>query len=84
VDGLVLRKGRRTRAILANLTHASQSIAVKIGADRARVKRLNEHTAERAIESPEAFRAEKGEAHSADRGALRMELLPYEVVRLDW
>lgn len=83
VDRLVLRKGNRTRLLLANLTDEPQPVSLnKLGAT-VRVKRLDESNAARAMKSPEKYRAQAGEAMRTVKGKLEMLLLPYAIVRVD-
>ena len=83
VEGLVLRKGRRTHTLLANMTGTPQRVTLsKLGA-KVTIKRLDETTADQAMKSPEEWRAEAGESVKTDDGKLVVELLPYAVVRVD-
>ncbi len=83
VDGLVLRKGGKTRLLLANLSLESRRVTVRNLSETVRLQRLDETSAQRAMETPEAFRAEVGELKQTSSGTLEIELLPYAVVRID-
>jgi D-apionolactonase len=87
--GLALRQdgpGGRTRILLANLTPERQRVPVTgLGsfANEWLARRIDEHTARRALLEPERFRAEPGARRSTRNGRLEIELLPYAVARLD-
>jgi hypothetical protein len=83
VDGLALRKGDKTRVLLANLGAEPQRVRVGDLSGRVWVRLLDEGNAEDAMRSPEAFRAEKGELVRTAGGVLELELLPYGIARID-
>jgi hypothetical protein len=83
VDGLALRKGDKTRVLLANLGAEPQRVRVGDLSGRVWVRLLDEGNAEDAMRSPEAFRAEKGELVRTVGGVLELELLPYGIARID-
>ena len=83
VEGLVLRKGRRTRTLLANMTNTPQSVTLSRLGAKVTIKRLDEATAGQAMKSPETWRALSGESVKTDDGKLVVALLPYAVVRVD-
>jgi hypothetical protein len=83
VEGLVLRKGAATRILLANMTNEPQQVRVELPPGRATLRLLDERIALRAMEHPEAFRAERGEPVSIEGGVFTLDLLPYAVARLD-
>jgi hypothetical protein len=83
VDGFVLRKGSRMRVVLANMRCAETRVAVEGLGRGARLKRLDETNAERAMAAPEAFRAEAGEALQT-AGRTELTLAPYAVLRIDF
>jgi hypothetical protein len=76
--------GAETRGVLvANHTADPQAIVVRgLGAERVRLRRLDETTAEEAMISPELFRT-MGEPLSSPGGAVELELAPYAVVRIE-
>ncbi|BCX02682.1 MAG: hypothetical protein KatS3mg053_0620 [Candidatus Roseilinea sp.] len=83
VDGLALRKGKRVRVLLANLTDNPQTVNLRGVAPKAKVKAkvklLEASNAEAAMKRPEAWRAEAGaplEGHT-------LTLPPYAVARID-
>ncbi len=83
VDGLVIRKGDKTRVILANFTAEPQAVAVKGLGERVRARSLDETNVEEAARSPEAFRARAGEILPGHDGAVQVHLRPYAILRLD-
>jgi hypothetical protein len=83
VDGLALRRDGETRVLIANLSPERQRAKVGNLGARVVVKRLDETNAQRAMESPEEFRAEPGRALETSGGETELELLPYAVVRVD-
>jgi hypothetical protein len=83
VEGLALRQGERTRLILANLTDQPQQVTVHQLSEQVLVLHLNETNVELAMQSPEAFRAERGELRSTSAGMLELNLLPYALARID-
>ena len=84
VDGLVLRKGARQRLLLANLTGQPQTVAATGLAGQAQLKRLNETNAECAMREPERFREDVREAVEPRDGRAELNLMPFEVVRMDF
>jgi len=83
VDGLALRKDGRTRLLLANLGAEARQVTVHNLDETVHLRRLDETNAERAMQAPEAFRAEAGEVEQTSEGMLELDLLPYAVVRID-
>lgn len=83
VDGLTIRKGDRTRVMLANLTNQEQLINVVGLGERVHVRSLDETNAEHAMQSPEAFRAQKGQLITTRDGTLELRLLPYAIATID-
>ena len=84
VDGLVLSKGDRTRALVANLTGQVQRVTLVSVGMSPRVRYLDETTFIRATQSPEAYRVETGVAVTSVDGRLTLNLLPYAVARVDF
>ncbi len=83
LDGLALRKGDRTRVLVANLTPEPLQITLHNLDARVRLRRLDEGNAEEAMRWPERYRAqEDGPAETRD-GSLELDLLPFAVVRVD-
>jgi hypothetical protein len=83
LDGLALHKSGKRRVIVANLTSEPQQVTVRNLSQQAQLRHLNETNVERAMRSPEAFRAEVGEVATTSAGALDLELLPYALIRID-
>jgi len=85
VDGLALQRDGKTRVLLANLSPQLQQVSVQDLGQRARVRHLDETSAERAMRSPREFRAtESWIVQDCEReGALGLKLLPYAVVCID-
>jgi hypothetical protein len=83
LDGLTLRRGSRTRILVANLTDRPQVATLENLPARVRAHRLNRTTEAMAATDPERFRARRGEPHEAPDGRLEVELLPFEVLRID-
>lgn len=83
IDGLILSHSGRERWLIANMTDEPQTVTLKIGARTARVKRLNEITVRAALLDPVRYRDEPGEMLPPTAGQRTLQLLPYEVARLD-
>jgi hypothetical protein len=83
-EGLTLfdASGRR-RILVANLTGDSQDLKIKTGTCTARVRYLDENSAEQAARRPEEFRAQPGEQKESISGKIELKLLPYAVARVD-
>ncbi|MFQ6041049.1 MAG: hypothetical protein ACE5PV_09345 [Candidatus Poribacteria bacterium] len=83
VDGLAISKDGKTRAILANFTSQRQQITIRnLNANRL-VKNLDETNAETAVLSPEEFRRQPGKPMETSGCSVKLEILPYAVVRID-
>lgn len=85
VESLVLDNNGSRRTLLSNLGDECRKIRLECHeADkRLRIKLLDEHNAERAMTSPEAFRAEPGSAIEVKGQFAEIELPPFAVMRLD-
>jgi hypothetical protein len=83
VEGLAIRRGGKTRVIVANLSPGGQQVSLENLAGAAWVRYLDETNVIEAMQSPEAFRAQPGEAHSTTEGRLALTLRPYAVARVD-
>ena len=83
-EGLTLfdAQGRR-RILAANLTGDPQELKIKTGTCTARVRYLDETTAEQAVRQPEEFRKSKGEEQASVSGKIELKLLPFAVARVD-
>jgi hypothetical protein len=84
VEGLVMQKADRQRVMLANMTAKPRTVIVKHWKSIASLKRLNETNAELAMREPEKFRAEKGEALQGPGTSAELNLMPYELLRMDF
>jgi D-apionolactonase len=86
VDGMTMRKEGRSRTMLANLSSKSQAVRFDHPGpvERLRIKRLDASNAERAMRSPEAYRAEPGAPVQGSGGQLEFVLSPYSLARIDW
>jgi hypothetical protein len=83
VDGLALRKGAKTRVLLANFWPDPQKVEIRGLSPEVRVRMLDEDSAVRAAADPQGFFAEPGEARPAPGGRLELELPPCAVARID-
>lgn len=83
-EGLTLfdASGRR-RILVANLTGDPQDLKIKTGTCTARVRYLDETTAEQATRRPEEFRTNTGGQQESVSGKIELKLLPYAVARVD-
>jgi hypothetical protein len=83
-EGLTLLDARGRRRILAaNLTGDPQDLKIKTGTCTARVRYLDETTAEQAMRRPEEFRAQAGAQVESVSGKIELKLLPYALARVD-
>jgi D-apionolactonase len=84
VAALALRNGDRVCLLVANLTSQSQRVAVQFPplGTAARVRHLDETTAEAAMHDPAAFHP-GGAQLAAHEGQFTLDLKPFAVVRLD-
>ncbi|MGH2409378.1 MAG: hypothetical protein ACRDGS_03305, partial [Chloroflexota bacterium] len=84
VDGLILRKGRRTRLLIANMRDVPCSVLVQgLAAPVARVRSLDEESFERAALQCGDYRREPGEALPIQDEAIELTLRPYAMARID-
>jgi len=85
VESLVLEKDEARRILLSNLGGESQNVRLACGESDRRflVKVLDEHSAEWAMSSPEAFRATPGKLIEVRGQFVEIEIPPFAVVRLD-
>ena len=83
-DGLTLFDGSgRRRILVANFTGDTQDLKIKTGTCNARVRYLDETTAEQAMHRPEEFRRIAGATQESVSGKIELKLLPYAVARVD-
>jgi hypothetical protein len=83
VDGLAIYKDGKMRVMLANFTSQRQQVTIHNLNANIRVRRLDETNAESAMLSPENFRAYTGESMVTSGGSMKLDILPYGVVRID-
>ncbi len=83
-DGLTLfdASGRR-RVLAVNYTGDVQELKIKSGTCTAKVRYLDETTAEQAMQHPEEFRTQPGETKESLSGKIELKLLPYAIARVD-
>jgi hypothetical protein len=83
-DGLALADaGGRRRLLVANLTRETQVLKIKTGTCSARVRYLDETTADEAMHRPDDFRRRAGEPQESVGGKIELKLLPCAVARVD-
>jgi hypothetical protein len=81
VEAMLFERGERRSLLLANLTPETQTAAMAGSHNAARLRRLNEENAEAAMCEPETFRRQ----YMSDKlPTNKIELSPFEIVRLDW
>ncbi|MBC8235458.1 hypothetical protein H8E77_38415 [bacterium] len=83
VDGLAIRKNEKMRLVLVNFTSQSRQVNIHNFSAKIRVRHLDETNAEAAMLSPEKFRVHEGEPMEATGASVKLEILPYAIVRLD-
>lgn len=81
VEVLALQQDSQCRLLIANLTEDPQTVTLSGLSGQVQLRHLDERSAEWAMTQPEAFRASEGEVRATDAGTLRLELLPYAIVR---
>jgi hypothetical protein len=83
-DGLTMfdASGRK-RILVANLTREPQELKIKTGTCTARVRYLDETTAEEAVRRPEEFRKQTGQPAESVSGKIELKMLPCAVARVD-
>lgn len=79
VEGLVLCRGKRLRILLANLTDRPQTVTLHGLPSNSRIKLLDEASANRAMQRPEAWRADTGTPF----GDRTITLPPCAIARID-
>jgi hypothetical protein len=83
-DGLTMfdSAGRR-RILVANFSRDPQEVKIKTGTCTARVRYLDETTAEQAVCRPEEFRKQPGAIKESVSGKIELKLLPFALARVD-
>jgi hypothetical protein len=79
----LLQKDDQRRLLLANLRADPQTVTVEGLGAQVKLRVLDETNVEEAMQSPETFRRQAGEAIATARGTLEVTLLPYAVARID-
>jgi hypothetical protein len=82
-NGLLLRKGKRERMILANHSAQQQIIQIQGLNGSLSMRILDENSMFRAMQAPEQFRAAPGTNYNTDDGLLELTLLPYATATID-
>lgn len=85
IDGLIIRKAGRQRALVANMTAEPQTVRVAWPAAtrRVRVRKLDEYSVRDATGSPEAWRATAGDTVTLSGSTLELPLAAYATARID-
>lgn len=83
VDGLVLRKDKKTRVTLANLGAEPQQVNLPALNAQATLWMMDETNAEEAMSTPEAFRARVGKPLIDSGGVHQLSLHPFAIARID-
>jgi len=81
--GLALRRGRRTRLLLANLQSEVQEVQVSGLGNAARVRLLDQDNLEAALLDPAGYQARAGAMQETRAGTLSLPLLPYACTAVD-
>jgi len=94
MDGLAIRKNEKMRLVLVNFTSQRRQVTIhnpwvewakpyRNLSAKIRVRHLDETNAEAAMLSPEKFRVHEGEPMETSGASVKLEILPYAVVRID-
>lgn len=83
-QAVALHEGGRTRVLVANLGSTPQRITLRLETMLVHVRFLDEHNAEKAMISPEEWRAEAGEVRHVEGGEIEIQLNPYGIARIDF
>jgi hypothetical protein len=85
LEGITLRKGNRSRVLVANISPQSRYVRIRNAGfgKRIRVLHLDEVSAARAMHSPEEFRAARPGLIETRGDVVEIALLPYAVARID-
>jgi len=79
VDGLVLRKGKRMRVLLANMTDQSHVVSLRGLNAEMKIKMLDASNAMQAMRQPEVWRTEAGEPLNSTQ----ITLAPFAIAKID-
>jgi hypothetical protein len=84
VESLAFHKEAKRGVLLANLSPERQRVKVDgLGGDSVWLRDLNEHNVESAMCAPLEFRELRGSCLRTNGGTVKLELLPFALVRLD-
>jgi hypothetical protein len=85
LEGITLRKGNRSRIVVANMSPQSRYVRIRNAGfgKRIRVLHLDEVSAARAMHSPEEFRGARPGLIETRGDVIEIALLPYAVARID-
>ena len=83
IDGLAIGQAGQMRVVVANLSAESRQVTLENLGNQVQVRYLDETNVVEAMQSPEAFQAQPGEAQATTKGELTLNLLPYAVARID-
>ncbi|HUQ94135.1 MAG TPA: hypothetical protein VM120_20810 [Bryobacteraceae bacterium] len=85
MDGMVIRKGVKICALLANMTAEPQAVRLVWPSTHQRLalRKLDEHTLRSATESPENWRTQPANTLGLESGTVELSLAPYAVARID-
>jgi len=84
VEALALRKGKRFRMLVCNMTNLDQNVTLRGLPSPPTVQHLDETSALTAMSAPREFRREPGARLPVQDGNAMLGLRPYEVARLDF
>ena len=79
-----MRKGKRTRVMVANTTDEMQTVSLSTLGAKVRIKRLDETNGLTAMQAPEKYRLYSGEVVKTIGGKLQIQLQPYALVKIDF
>ena len=81
--GLLLRRDRSERIVVANFLGQRNVVKVECAADQVSVRHLDEETVESAMRSPEAYRSLPGVKRDTQAGFLDIDLQPFAIAIVD-
>jgi hypothetical protein len=82
-DSVLLHAGDRASILVANLEETSGALRLEELGKVAGIRRLNEKNAMEAMQDPEGYRARPLEPCRDKAGVWEIEMLPFEIIRLD-
>lgn len=85
INALCMMRGQLSRLLVYNLTWQSQEVSIRgFTGSNFKLTRLNEKTVEKAMFNARDFRSESSKLELRESRTLHFDLLPYEVIRLDY